>query len=212
MYKNNNWRVLGFTLLLLVIMIVTASTVQAQVNEQLNCQACHEEASFHLERSEHRFLSCRSCHTDIEDYPHHEGVSIDKKESVQICASCHQGDIVDSYEQSFHGKAVYLGSQKSASCVDCHGAHDVLGEEYSASKVNKENVSETCAGCHGQASAGFAQGSEHFMLKSAGPGAPMYYTAKFFVWLTIIVVTALIIHIEMQLFHNLRRILRENKK
>ncbi|MCO5387667.1 cytochrome c3 family protein [Desulfosporosinus sp.] len=95
------------------------------------------------------------------------------KKSVATCTSCHKGLVTDSYARSFHGKAVHLGSQKSASCADCHGAHDILGQDNPHSKVAKENIPETCASCHGEASSGFSEGEEHFELTPAGAGAPM---------------------------------------
>lgn len=202
------WKILSILMLLLLSAAIFATETQAQET----CLQCHGDVGQKIERSEHSFLSCTSCHTDIKGYPHPEGASLDKKESVVTCSSCHKGQVTDSYGDSFHGKAVHLGSEKSASCADCHGAHDILGADYPNSKVAKANVPQTCASCHGQASPGFAEGSEHFKFAPTGQGAPMYYTAKFFTWLTIITITALIIHIELQLYHNLRTILRERKR
>jgi hypothetical protein len=189
---------------------VAATPTAAQV--QGSCLQCHGDEDPSVKRSVHRFLSCTSCHTEIEGYPHPEEASFDKKESVANCAICHEGRITDSYGESFHGKAVNLGSQRTATCVDCHGAHDVLRKDNPDSKVAKENIPATCASCHGQASPGFSEGEEHFIFASVGAGAPMYYTAKFFVWLTMITITALVIHIQLQLYQNLRTILRERKK
>lgn len=206
--KRRLWQLLSINLLLLLT--IPSSVTEAQAQD--NCLQCHGDQGSNVERSEHSFLSCTSCHTDIKEFPHPEEASLNQKESVAVCTSCHEGLVSDSYAKSFHGKAVHLGSERSATCVDCHGAHNVLGEDNPASKVAKENIPETCASCHGQASPGFSEGKAHFKLTSTGPGAPMYYTAKVFVWLTIIVITALVIHIELQLYHNLRTILRERKR
>ncbi|MCB8818720.1 cytochrome c3 family protein [Desulfosporosinus shakirovi] len=202
------WRVLSTIVLLLLGVLASATVAQAQDN----CRQCHGDENSRIESSVHGFLSCTSCHTDISGYPHPEGASLDKKESVATCTSCHKGLVTDSYARSFHGKAIHFGSEKSASCADCHGAHDILGQDNPNSKVAKENIPETCAGCHGEASPGFSEGEEHFELTPAGSGAPMYYTGKFFIWLTLIIITALVIHIELQLYHNLRTILKERKR
>jgi len=207
-YKRRLRQVLCKTMLLILAMATTVTTVQAQEN----CFQCHGDVGSKVESSVHSFSSCTSCHTDIAGFPHPEGVTLNKKESVATCTSCHKGLVSDSYAKSFHGKAVHLGSERSATCVDCHGAHDILGSNNPASKVAKANIPQTCASCHGQASPGFSEGQEHFELAATGLGAPMYYTAKFFVWLTLITITALVIHIELQLYHNLRTILRERKR
>ncbi len=197
---------------LVILMFLTFVTTPIATLAQEDCLQCHGDAGTTVNRSEHDFLSCISCHRDIEGFPHVKGASLDKKESVAVCADCHEGRVADSYADSFHGKAVHLGSQRSATCVDCHGAHDVLGQNNPNSKVAKENIPETCAICHENASPGFAEGEEHFQLAAFGAGAPMYYTAKFFIWLTIITITALVIHMELQLYQNLRLILRERQR
>lgn len=211
MCKQNRrrlWQVLSINLLLLLVILGSVTAVQAQDN----CLQCHGNKGSSVERSVHSFLSCKSCHTDINGFPHPEGASLNKIESVAVCTICHQGRITNSYAKSFHGKAVHLGSERSATCVDCHGAHNILGQDNPNSMVSKQNIPQTCASCHKRASPGFAEGENHFELAPNGPGAPMYYTAKFFVWLTLIVITALVIHIELQLYHNLRTILRERKR
>lgn len=208
--KNKRWLWQVMTIIMLVLLVVTISATEAQAQD--NCLQCHGDDGTRVEHSVHGFLGCTSCHTNIEGSPHPVRASISKKESVAICTSCHKGLISESYTKSFHGKAVHLGSERSATCIDCHGAHDILGSDNPASKVAKENIPQTCASCHGQASLGFSEGQEHFKLAATGQGAPMYYTAKFFVWLTLIIITALVIHIELQLFHNLLTILRERKR
>lgn len=206
--KRGLWQALSVIMLLLLAVTISAAAAQAQES----CLQCHGDQRSEVAGSVHSFLSCTSCHIGITGYPHPQGASLNKKESVATCTSCHKGLVTDSYARSFHGKAVHLGSERSASCADCHGAHDILGQNDSDSKVAKQNIPETCATCHGKASPGFSQGEEHYELKPTGPGAPMYYTGKFFIWLTLITITALVIHIELQLYHNLRTILRERKR
>jgi hypothetical protein len=208
MIKRKKFMLLS--ILSLVVLIIASNPIESKAEE--NCLQCHGSQRLSIEGSIHQFLSCTSCHTDITDFPHPPGASFSKKEIVITCTKCHKGIVQESYTESFHGKAVLLGSVKSATCTDCHGYHDILSSNNPASKVSKENTPETCANCHGLASPGFSQGDEHFKPAAAGAGAPMFYTAKFFIWLTLIVITALVIHIELQLFQNLRSILRERKK
>lgn len=202
------WNISTIGLLLLLTVPIFATEVQAQEN----CLQCHGDKASSVEGSVHSFLSCTTCHTDIKGFPHPEEAYLTKKESVVVCTSCHEGLVTESYAKNFHGKAIHLGSERSASCADCHGSHNILGQDNPDSQVAKQNIPQTCASCHKQASSGFSEGEAHFKLEPTGPGAPMYYTAKFFVWLTLIVITALVIHIELQLYHNLRTILRERKR
>lgn len=206
-HKPRLWFLVGIIALLLLFLFTAPTLAQ----DEADCLSCHEDESTHIKGSVHSFLDCTSCHTNIEKYPHPKDALLNKKESSAVCADCHKGRIANSYKESFHGKAVHLGSEKSASCTDCHGAHDILPKENPNSQVSKENTPKTCASCHGQAAPGFAEGTDHFELAAVGPGAPMYKTAQFFIWLTIITIVALVAHIELQLFHHLRTILKKRK-
>lgn len=211
MYKYSQQRprkVLSIIILLMLAALLTPTLTVAQED----CLKCHADAGTSVKDSVHRFMECTSCHRDIEGFPHQEGAYLTKKESAEVCASCHVGRIAESYQESFHGKAVFLGSQNSATCSDCHGAHYIPRWDSPESPVADENVAQTCASCHGQAAPGFAEGDDHFILSPVGAGAPMYYTAKFFIWLTIIVLVGMVIHIELQLYRHLRNILDERKR
>ena len=172
------------------------------------CEACHTtagkgfQASVHLQKG----LDCTSCHGSG-----HQVVKAGSPQSpvgranlTATCTSCHQGKVAESYEESFHGKAVALGSSKAATCASCHGDHEILAQANAASRVNKANIPATCSSCHETAEPNFAKGVEHYELKPSGPGAPMYFTFKFFTWLTILTIIMLIIHIELELARKLK--------
>lgn len=176
-----------------------------------NCRDCHRDVNAVCSNSVHgNKVRCSACH-GVHNIRKKEDAQalIAKQQLPHTCTAsgCHNGRIKESYEESFHGKAVLLGSQKAASCVDCHGAHDINGPALAASPVNKVNTPKTCAKCHFRAEPNFASGKEHFLLEKEGDGAPMYYTLKFFVWLTIIVVTLLIIHMQLELYRKYKNAL-----
>ena len=179
-----------------------------QLNEKVlkSCEACHQEPTKQFLTGSHAKEGpfCTDCHGKEHDIKAISGEVTNKKQSVEQCISCHEGKVVKSYEESFHGKAVNLGSKRAASCIDCHGAHNAMGAGDPNSPVSKQNVGDTCAKCHGKSASGFALGKEHFDLTANGDGKPMYFTYKFFTWLTILVISLLIIHIEMELFRKFR--------
>lgn len=180
-----------------------------------NCQKCHVDEAKVWEKSTHGKLFqegkdtalCTDCHGSHNvlrtDDPESMVVG---KESVETCVKCHEHKYKETYEETFHGRSVSLGSKKSATCVSCHGSHSILGPEDPASSVNKANVPNTCAKCHLNPSPGFAQATEHAEMKAQGPGATTYWTLKFFTWLTIIVFTLLIIHMEIELWRRLQHL------
>ncbi len=144
------------------------------------------------ENSVHGILSCTRCHaeagpehaTDPEkplDLPTGRALKVLKSEG---CVKCHAGLYEESYELSFHGVAVKHGDERAATCVDCHGVHNVLPSRNPDSMVAKANVPGTCgtAECHPGAPENFAEGKEHFVASEPEAGG-LHLLYKFFLGL-----------------------------
>jgi cytochrome b subunit of formate dehydrogenase len=135
------------------------------------CGECHGDVALHfLESSHGRSLSagfshapdCLGCHRE----PLTRARDADPRRVAlaqqEHCLSCHVDDpavrerigpsagFLASYERSVHGRAVAEGNPAAATCVSCHGAHEVLGGTGPGSHVGRENIPETCAQCHGE--------------------------------------------------------------
>ena len=96
-----------------------------------------------LAASVHRTNTCASCHSDVTaDHPDN-GIAL----KPVNCATCHEEPAKD-YAASIHGVSHTLGASGAASCVDCHGAHDILPVKNADSPVFKLNLPNTCAKCH----------------------------------------------------------------
>jgi hypothetical protein len=133
---------------------------------KVNCSLCHGEAQRKFKHSVHAgarlkdgtTVSCVSCHgyhdvltrTDSDSRSH-------PLQLPQTCGSCHfsKGErgktagFVKSYLESVHGKALSkAGLSTSATCVTCHGAHEVKQPEDPLSPVSRRHVPETCGQCH----------------------------------------------------------------
>lgn len=124
-------------------------------------------------------LSCQDCHGGNPDpaltgnktaamdptyaaNPYH-GVP-ERTDIPNFCGRCHSDiaymkkfsssprvDQEREYWTSDHGKGLKRGDPKVATCVDCHGAHDILPPDNTASRVYPTHVAETCARCHADA-------------------------------------------------------------
>jgi hypothetical protein len=98
-----------------------------------------------FEKSIHGAMSCVDCHADLAtttEWPHPE------KLAKVDCSTCHT-DPVEQYTQSDHAKARANGTDVAASCVDCHGVHDILPSKDPQSKTYHLNIVGTCSRCHG---------------------------------------------------------------
>jgi hypothetical protein len=125
-----------------------------------DCLACHGDeaavradgrpvvvAAEKFEKSIHGSLGCVDCHQDLAalaEFPHP-----DKLKTVD-CATCH-GDTVDKYKVSVHAAAHAQGTTVAATCVDCHGTHDILPKSDPQSRTYHLNLAATCEKCHGNA-------------------------------------------------------------
>ena len=94
-----------------------------------------------LAGSVHQNLDCSTCHGESE-------MGIGKLDPVTTCANCHQPQM-QAYVGSVHADAFNRGMPQAATCVACHGSHEVQAVSNPNSPVSRMRVSEqTCAKCH----------------------------------------------------------------
>jgi len=55
------------------------------------------------------------------------------------------------YRSSHHGKALAAGDERVATCVSCHGVHDIRSNGDPAARTYPTKVAQTCGGCHSDA-------------------------------------------------------------
>ena len=82
------------------------------------------------------------------------------RQIVQLCARCHadpramrqynlRTDQYSEYLTSAHGRRLMAREDSGvATCVSCHGTHEILSPASPRSRVNRGNVPAMCAGCH----------------------------------------------------------------
>jgi hypothetical protein len=55
------------------------------------------------------------------------------------------------YRTSYHGRALAAGDERVATCVGCHGVHDIKSSRDPAARTYPTRVAETCGHCHSDA-------------------------------------------------------------
>jgi nitrate/TMAO reductase-like tetraheme cytochrome c subunit len=139
-------------------------------HQQRTCGACHDSVAVVWRGDVHgnplrlaasdtaQTVICTSCHLG------HRMLTRDDPrfgtESVAACASCHE-HAGRTFFASYHGKATALGSHITATCAQCHGAHDILPDTAPASRVAAARLVDTCKGCHPYARASFVRYDTH---------------------------------------------------
>jgi hypothetical protein len=135
---------------------ISKPAVKAPPNS--DCLECHDEEGLVRDdgrplarvrempaASVHESVACVECHRDLAatvDFPHPE------KLAKADCAECH-GDEVTQYAAGIHATARSQGSQYAASCVDCHGMHDIRASSDPQSRTHHLQLAATCGRCHG---------------------------------------------------------------
>jgi formate dehydrogenase gamma subunit len=157
---------------------VTASPHSVEP-KKVRCAGCHADAEKAYLRSHHAkdkkadgtpAATCVDCHGDAHAIlPASDPKSLVNHANIPAtCGTCHgqkfvmeasgvSTQIVVSYQESVHGRAVQGGSQSAAVCTDCHGTHAILPANDAASPINKFNVAATCGKCHGAIQSVFLQ-------------------------------------------------------
>ncbi|MDH3372058.1 MAG: cytochrome c3 family protein [Gammaproteobacteria bacterium] len=144
----------------------------ATVQSAVDCSICHAEQVTEYQGSTHGTLhaeddpdapSCQDCHARHATLDKDLPASPTYPRNVPtLCGRCHRigeqaatrieaevQDIVGSYEDSVHGRALTeSGLIVAATCADCHGAHSELPPEDPRALVNPQNIAGTCGVCH----------------------------------------------------------------
>lgn len=132
------------------------------------CTLCHAREDFHIElangstldlhvdpsvlaesvhgtNNPEGALGCTDCHGE-DIFPHTDPPPTDARQytvaSTEICTKCHTEQAEDQHD-SVHAAGLARGNLRSATCVDCHGAHDV--QPISGEPALAVNA---CAQCH----------------------------------------------------------------
>lgn len=177
---------------------------------QQTCLLCHDEPVFRWAdetwaRQTAPIHRCNVCHTDqlpkdTRYYYWHvyarSRSARSHRDIVRVCALCHADPRIlsrfglpnstASYLNSFHGKAMLLGSEGTAICLNCHvgplqNAHLILPPGNPDSSVNAARLPGTCRSpmCHPFAGVGVSTAAVHLELATSG-GIDRFIAVGFF--------------------------------
>jgi hypothetical protein len=124
-------------------------------------------------------ISCHDCHggnpdrelaDDIfgamdETFAENPYVGVPAREGIPgFCGRCHSDptfmnrfapdlptDQEQEYWTSHHGRRLREGDERVATCVDCHGTHDIANTDDPGAPTYATRVAETCRRCHADA-------------------------------------------------------------
>jgi formate dehydrogenase gamma subunit len=142
----------------------------SRLNISNTCAHCHEAKASEYRTSAHGLAlqagsnvspTCVNCHGahDILLTSNRQS-PVFKGNEADLCLKCHLENpqirkqigvsawFIEGYKTSIHGAALAAGNLKSATCSDCHGAHDVKNSTDPSARTNKRETPHTCSRCH----------------------------------------------------------------
>ncbi|NOX35059.1 MAG: cytochrome C [Deltaproteobacteria bacterium] len=149
------------------------------------CRVCHKKDDFiyrfynHVTTRLHRSRNpknitevCVRCHDDIK---------LVKRHNLSIKA-------VETYKDSFHGKAAEFLDERIPDCLDCHvnrgeSVHQMLSKKNSLAPTHENNKYNTCSNveCHTNASPKLAQFEVHAEFNKKRSPKQYYFQSAFIV-------------------------------
>ncbi|HEX9015763.1 MAG TPA: cytochrome c3 family protein [Chloroflexota bacterium] len=124
---------------------------------------------------------------------------------ASTCAKCHAKnevmgrydvptEVYKTYMTTFHGKANVLSPYEitqhpKATCINCHGYHDIKAQDDPTSPVAKANLATTCGTCHPGAGDQFAAGWLGHKEATPEQFPVVYFAERFFFFFTSSVLT-----------------------
>lgn len=192
-----------------------AQSTIALVNIDQTCGKCHP----HEQELYHKSIHYRALMSGITDSPtctgcHGEHIMLSPKDPLskvshakvarETCGKCHENpiiirkyglapDVVQTYNDSYHGLATRRQNARTPSCADCHNAHDVLTQRDSLSTINAANVVATCGKCHPKADLKFSASYTHQALQPKTGGAN-YWIARIYWVAIILIIGGMLVH------------------
>ena len=167
------------------------------ITQKVDCSSCHAEVGQRYQSSMHGRLianndpngpTCKECHGTHEVKGRTDPRSPIFSINIPVlCGKCHQEgkkaamrytgsqhEIVNHYTESIHGKGLLKsGLTVTATCSDCHPAHNVLPISDPASSVNPANVPATCGRCHHGIQEQFVQSVHATMMHKTDKKLPV---------------------------------------
>lgn len=197
------------------------------------CSECHNDIykawqdSVHgkniLDKRQTDGASCLDCHGS----PHYitpgntPASMVNRNNIVKTCGECHENEhiaskyklgmqIIERYNESFHGKKFALGHPNAPTCINCHRSHDIKKWDDPASPVAWENRITTCGKCHPGATRKFVAAITH---KPYGKDNPIpYYFEKGLIVLLFCVFAFVVCHVVLESFSEIRDHVFRKKK
>lgn len=183
-----------------------------------DCSTCHDDLAATYAASVHgrdrangiqEAPDCLACHGSVHQMTAvgADSSPVNPMNLPGTCGTCHADpemarrfnihfvQPLEAYQASIHARSLNAGIN-AAGCSHCHGSHDIQPAADPLSRVNRNQVPDTCGQCHEQVARLYAESihglaasqgvrespictdchGEHRILSPSEPGSPVYVT------------------------------------
>ena len=196
----------------------------------MNCGGCHTDVFDVYKESIHgsaffndnitESATCADCHSSHEILPPEDPESAVYPTAIKDdCATCHAdlrlirrfglpSDVVQTYERSYHGRAIGLGETLVANCSSCHDHHAVYAGSDQRSSIHPDNLAATCGHCHPGAGPNFIASKIHVTGEYKENFWAQLVSNMYF-WLIVVVIGGMVVH---NVFDFVRKMIIRNRQ
>lgn len=195
------------------------------------CGKCHAgeqtafQASVHGEAAARGAMGapvCNDCHGEHAVLRLRAETGVKRVVANETCESCHANpslarryglpvEAVESYEDSYHGRAARGGLALAAGCTSCHGVHRILRRTDPASSIHPANLQQTCLQCHTNATPEFAASYAHSPDRATSSTRGVGWVRSIYIALIAGVIGGMLVHNLILWGHDVRREYREHR-
>jgi cytochrome b subunit of formate dehydrogenase len=159
--------------------------------ETVSCSDCHDDQATALAKSVHgkvaegkRAPKCADCHGVHDVFKATDPDSrLYPLKVYLVCGSCHFGNDPTGLDKNALLKEKYLGDEHgyglvraglvvAATCVSCHGGHDIAPKDAPSSRVAPQHIDQVCGKCHVGAYLDYRKSIHYAKFKEEPEGAP----------------------------------------
>ncbi len=159
-----------------------------------DCYLCHSEIAKEHKESIHGLSLREGINEAAQCWNCHGSHDIDSVKTIKsrvypvnlaaTCGKCHDNpEFIKKYSlssvqpgklytTSVHGKLIMKGSKNSATCITCHGKHDIKNRVQTASKISGDNLPNTCEQCHKEITEDYKKSIHWIAVKKGIRSAP----------------------------------------
>lgn len=165
------------------------------------CTNCHGEHGI-ISADDPRSPVSRPRLAEATCTPCHESITLTERYGI---STGRRPTFIDNY----HGLKTKAGDLEVANCASCHGVHLILPSSDPASKVNPNNLRDTCGECHPGITSQLASTPIHSFVDEGEKNKTAELIKIFYIFAIIVIIGLMAIHWLIDIWRQIANVMRK---